>query len=395
MIDDSEQDRRTGPGVREAGAPHRPLALLEALQRQRARLDLAFTVGDMNDFTLDIRAGRVAGGPILKRLLGEPDDGDAFRIERMVEVLDEPTGRRLQGILADLEGEDLAVDVELVTAGHALIDAVRLVGRTDGGPGRTLSGIVVDQTERRRQEELLRRRAADLAAANRRLEQFTHIVCHDLKSPLRGVHHLAGFLREDLGAAASPQVLEHLGKLDRQVTKMSRMLDDLQAYVHLDRRVESIESVDLEALVMELGELVGVPEGFLLEVDAGPVRVATDRAALSLVLRNLLDNSLKHHDRSAGRLLVEVRPHRRGRLRFRVIDDGPGIERRYRKRVFELFRRLGESGQGSGMGLAFVRRGVERQGGRVWIEDAPESEAGRGVAFCFTWPLVGRGKTDG
>jgi signal transduction histidine kinase len=367
----------------------------EEEQDQRASLNLAFAIGGMNHFRVDVASGLIAGGPLVKRLLGEPDAGEAFRVERLLTRLDATTGRQLAQILTDLPRHDLAVDVELVVVDHAAIDAIRMVGRARTIPTPILAGIMVDETERRRSEELLRGRAADLAAANRQLEQFTHIVSHDLKSPLRGVHHLASFLREDLGDAASPQVLEHLDKLDRQVTKMSRMLDDLQTYVHVDRRAGKIETVDLEALGVELGELVGLPDGFTLDVDVEPVRVETDRTALSLVLRNLLDNSFKHHDRRSGMLRIEARPHGRGRQRFRVIDDGPGIVRRYRKRVFEPFHCLGGAGPGSGMGLAFVKRAVERQGGRVWIEDGPGADAGRGVAFCFTWPLVGCGKPDG
>ena len=239
------------------------------------------------------------------------------------------------------------------------------------------------------------RDAAAVDSAGRRFEQFTQIVSHDLKSPLRAISHLAVFLREDLAEAADPRVLERLDKLDRQVAKMSRMLDDLRAYVHPDRRAGGIEIVDLEALVAELGELVAVPGGFTLRVDVEPARIATDRAALSLVLRNLLDNSLKHHDRTVGALRIEARPQGKDRLRFSVIDDGPGIAQQDRERLLALFRDPGGAGQGLGMGLALVRRAVERQGGRVWAEDEPGFDAGRGIAFCFTWPLVGPRGTDG
>lgn len=244
-------------------------------------------------------------------------------------------------------------------------------------------------------DERGQRVAAAVDAAGRRLEQFAQIVSHDLKSPLRAIGHLALFLREDLAETADPRVLERLDKLDRQVARMSRMLDDLRAYVLPDRRAGGIERVDLEALVAELGELIGLPGGFTLRVDVEPAWVATDRAALSLVLRNLLDNSLKHHDRHAGTLRIEARPHGEDRLRFSVIDDGPGIARQDRQRLLEPCRYAGGVDRGSGMGLAFVRRAVARQGGRVWAEDAPGGEAGRGVAFCFTWPLVGCGGMDG
>lgn len=367
----------------------------EERQDQPANLDQALAIGGMCHFTLDLVAGRIAGGPLVRRLLGEPDCGDTFSITRLLDRLDERTGRQLAVVLANPQRPDDTVDLELVAANRGAIATFRLVGRIRANPMPILAGVMVDETTRRQEEGLVRRHASDHAAASRRLEQFTTIVSHDLKSPLRGVHHLARFLRVDLAEAASPQVLEHLDKLDRQVAKMSRMLDDLETYVHVDRTAGKIETVDLEALVEELGELVGLPDGFALDIDVEPRLVETDRAALSLVLRNLLDNSCKYHDRSSGTLRLDARPDGKAQLKFMVVDDGPGIPRHDRKRVFKQSHRLGGTKPGSGMGLALVKRAVKRQGGRIWIEDEPGGSANRGVAFCFTWPLVRRGKAVG
>ncbi len=363
-------------------------------QERPASLDQVLAIGGMSHFTLDLAAGRIAGGPLIKRLLGEPDCGDAFSVTRLLDGLDERTGRQLAAVLANPPRPDDTVDLELATADRGAIATFRLVGRIRADPMPILAGVLVDESVQRHEDGRVRRRASDRDAASQ-LEQFTTIVSHDLKSPLRGVHHLARFLRVDLADAASPQVLEHLDKLDRQVAKMSRMLDDLQAYVQVDRTAGKVETVDLEELGEELGELVGLPDDFTLDIDVEPLLVETDRAALSLVLRNLLDNGCKHHDRSAGTLRLEARPDGRGRLKFMVVDDGPGIPPCYRKRVFKQSQRLGGTEPGSGIGLALVKRAVKRQGGRIWIADAPAGSAERGVAFCFTWPLVRGGKADG
>ncbi len=367
----------------------------EERQDQRAHLDQALAAGDMSHFTLDLAAGCIAGGPLVERLLGEPDCSDTFSVARLFNALDDRTGRQLAAVLADPLRPDDTVDLELVVADPGAIEAFRLVGRIQAGPMPILAGVMVDETARRDEAGPARRRASDHAAANRQLEQFTEIVRHDLKAPLRGVRHLARFLRADLADAASPQVLGHLDKLDRQVARMSRMLDDIGAYVRVDGRGGKIETVDLQALGVELGELVGLPDDFTLDIDVEPLRVETDRAALSLVLRNLLDNSCKHHDRTAGTLRLEARPDGDGRLVFIVGDDGPGIPRGYRKRLFEQSGRPSDTAAGSGTGLALVKGAVQRQGGRIWIEDEPRGSAGRGVAFRFTWPLVRSGAPAG
>lgn len=363
------------------------LAIDQSLQQ--TSLDLAFAVGGMGYVAIDLAARRIDGGPLLERLLGAPDKSGGWPLDSLLRALEDGDAGRLRNMLETVQDGATPIDAELSLADHEDVVAIRLVGRLQRTPAAVLIGIVADITERRRSEDLLNRRAADLAAANRQLEQFTHLVSHDLKSPLRGVHHLASFLREDLGASASPAVLGHLDRLERQIAKMSRMLDDLQAYAHADRAAGRGEMVDIGALVVELAELLGVPDTIRLEVDATPSRVTTDRTALALVLRNLIDNAVKHHDRENGRIAVRARRDGRARLRVVVIDDGPGIAAKQRDAVFELFRSAGGKGAGSGMGLAFVRRAVLRHGGRIWIEDAPDgfAEPGRGVAFTFTWPL--------
>lgn len=361
----------------------------EQTAEEQANLELAFAIGGMSYVAIDIALGLIDGGPLLGKLLGEQPGEGGWPLDAFFAALEDADAERLRGLLGHSSGSELPIDEELALLEHEELLAIRLVGRLRQDKGPLLAGILADITERRRGEDLLNRRAADLAAANRQLEQFTHLVSHDLKSPLRGVHHIASFLREDLGAAAAPEVLQHLDRLERQIAKMSRMLDDLQAYAHADRTAGRGDTVDVAALVAELGELLGVPDGIRLEVDAEPSRITTDRTALALVLRNLVDNGVKHHDLETGRIIVRARREARGRMRFLVADDGPGIAPAQRKQVFELFRTTGGKGAGSGMGLAFVRRAVQRHGGRIWIEDAPAGLAapGRGVAFVFNWPL--------
>jgi len=379
------------PGLQPASADrsrHQRAPSQQTAQEQ-ANLELAFAIGGMSYVAIDIARGLIDGGPLLARLLGERPGEGGWPLDAFLAVLEDADADRLRGLFRHSDGPELAIDEELALLEHEDLLAVRLVGRLRHEEGPLLAGILADITERRRGEDLSNRRAADLAAVNRQLEQFTHLVSHDLKSPLRGVHHIASFLRDDLGDAASPEVLQHLDRLERQIAKMSRMLDDLQAYAHADRTAGRGEMVDIAALVVELGELLGVPDGIRLEVDAEPSRITTDRTALALVLRNLVDNGVKHHDGEAGRIIVRARREARGRMRFLVADDGPGIAPAQRKQVFELFRTTGGKGDGSGMGLAFVRRAVQRHGGRIWIEDAPAGLAapGRGVAFVFNWPL--------
>ena len=129
---------------------------------------------------------------------------------------------------------------------------------------------------------------------------------------------------------------------------------------------------------------LAVPPGFTVEVAANLPELVGRRVPLEQVFRNLLANAIKHHDRAEGRLRVSASTPRPGWVEFVVTDDGPGIAPEFHERVFQLFQTLKprDRVEGSGMGLALVRRLVDRQGGEVWIGAAE----GRGSAIHFTWP---------
>ena len=136
-------------------------------------------------------------------------------------------------------------------------------------------------------------------------------------------------------------------------------------------------------LVRSVVELLTPPAGFVVTVANGMPQLTTYKTPLELVFRNLIDNAIKHHDRAEGR--IEVSASNQGRLvEFTIRDDGPGIPAEYHDRIFRMFQTLKprDEVEGSGIGLAVVKKVVERQGGQVTVE----SHSGRGTAFRFTWP---------
>ncbi len=139
----------------------------------------------------------------------------------------------------------------------------------------------------------------------------------------------------------------------------------------------------MAALVAEVVELCSPPPGFAVDAAAPLPTLATARMPLRRVLLNLIANALKHHDRPAGKISVAVRGVPEF-YTFLVSDDGPGIPPRFHEKVFQMFQTLKprDTVEGSGMGLALVRKLVENAGGRIWIE----SPGNRGTTFLFTWP---------
>ncbi|MCB1884106.1 MAG: HAMP domain-containing histidine kinase [Geminicoccaceae bacterium] len=235
-------------------------------------------------------------------------------------------------------------------------------------------------------ENRVRERTADLSRLTADLEQFTYIVSHDLKSPLRGMRQLVKWLRADIEAGQTEEVADNLALLENRLGRMESLVTDLLEYARIGRSPDRAEAIDVKAAVEGVKRLIHLPEGFEVAVGALP-EVHSQRAPLETVFRNLMTNAIKHHDRGAGQ--IEVAGRRvGGYAEFTVRDDGPGIDPRYRDEVFKIFRRLvsRDSVEGSGVGLSVVKRLVELHGGTIAFEDPPE---GRGALVRFTWPAVG------
>jgi signal transduction histidine kinase len=238
----------------------------------------------------------------------------------------------------------------------------------------------------RAHEEALRAERADLAAKNAELERFTYTVSHDLKSPLVTVLGFAGLAGTDLAAGNSARVRQDLGRIVAAADRMHHLLDDLLELSRVGRVVNPPEDVPLAELAHEAVELVrGRIESRGVAVDIAPDLpvVRADRRRLLEVLQNLLENAVKFAgERPEPRVEIAVRQDGDETVFF-VRDNGRGIEPRFLERVFELFEKLDPGADGTGVGLALVRRIVEAHGGRVWAEsDGP----GRGATFCFTLP---------
>ena len=254
----------------------------------------------------------------------------------------------------------------------------------DRGPGsQKLVGACVDVTGEREREAAVAALNAKLVEANQDLDEFVRIMSHDLRSPLRGIRSLIGFVEDDHSQDIPAQARVHLAAMNRRAVRMEQLLDDLLAYAKAGTDVTHLTEVDPVELIEGVFEVVDCPAGIELRVESDVGPVVVDDIALLICVRNLVDNAIKHHDKQAG--TVTVRFQRvDGSLSISVVDDGPGIPEKYQDRIFEPFRTLQSRDrvEGSGIGLAIVRRTVAQAGGTVDVE----SEPGRGSTFTLRWP---------
>lgn len=241
---------------------------------------------------------------------------------------------------------------------------------------------LLNETLERRVEE----RTAELTQINRELDEFAYVASHDLKAPLRVLDNLSSWIEQDAGHLLPPASREHLAKLQARIQRMTKLLDDLLAYSRAGRLRHPLERVEMNALILDIVDILAPPPGFTVTLaETLPVFVA-ERVPLEMALRNLIENSIKHHNNpSAGRVVVSVHAEDNW-MHFSVKDNGPGIDPRFHKRIFDIFQTLKphDQGDGSGVGLTVVKKLVEMRGGTVQVE----SNVGEGCTIHFTWPRL-------
>jgi PAS domain S-box-containing protein len=261
-------------------------------------------------------------------------------------------------------------------------------------------GSVIDITERKKVEDAMRQlnqelerrvqeRTVDLLEANKELESFSYSVSHDLRAPLRHVTGFAQLLEKRAGPNLDNTSRGYVKTIVEAARQGGKMVDDLLEFSRMGRAELRKGRVPLHELVTEVQrELALEAEGRKVEWRVGALpEVQADPALLRLVLKNLMSNALKY-TRPRATALIEIGSREEaGEVHVWVKDNGVGFDMQYMDKLFGVFQRLhtAEQFEGTGIGLANVRRIVGRHGGRTWAEGHLEE----GATFHFTLPAVG------
>jgi signal transduction histidine kinase len=237
-------------------------------------------------------------------------------------------------------------------------------------------------------EKRVRERTAELEAANDELEAFCSSAAHDLRTPLRAITGFTEVLLDERAAHVTPDGRRYVGSIQTGSSQMSRLIEDLLAFSRVGRQDLARREVALgpicQSVLAEAGSDT-VPRGIKIAVDTLP-EVFADPALVRIVFVNLISNALKY-SRGRDPAMVEIgtaTPTDEGNSVVYVRDNGVGFDMRDADKLFGVFQRLHHAREfeGTGVGLATVRRIIERHGGRIWAKSAP----GEGSTFCFTLP---------
>lgn len=269
----------------------------------------------------------------------------------------------------------LSAEVQAISASEDLSRKVTLDGRDELGTLESKINLFLSA---------LQRSTGKLKAANQELQDFAYVVSHDLKAPLRGIATLSGWISSDHRESLDEDGREKLDLLLVRVRRMNDLIDGILKYSRVGRSREETVPVDCNALLAETVDILAPGENFTVKVQENLPTVVTDRTKLGEVFQNLISNAIKYIDKPHGE--IEVGCESDGDAwRFRVSDNGPGIDEKYHEKVFQIFQTLGpkDTPGSTGVGLAVVKKIVDQMGGEIWIE----SESGKGTTFFFTVPF--------
>jgi len=260
------------------------------------------------------------------------------------------------------------------------------VGEMHPDDTRMFVGTIRDISERKEHERRINDYVRMLQKSNQELDEFAYIASHDLKEPLRGLSNNAIFLKEDLGETMDEAGIRRLDRICLLASRMEQLVNDLLYFSRLGRQELAVQETDLNAVIAEVEEMIETTphedEVRIILPEPLPV-IICDRPRIAELFRNLIVNAIKYNDKPEKRIEIGCRPGEDGHPVFHVRDNGIGIDPRFHEDIFRIFRRLNneeDAARGTGSGLTFVRKIVERHGGTIWLESQP----GMGATFYFT-----------
>ena len=242
----------------------------------------------------------------------------------------------------------------------------------------TIEENITKKKELEQQREFLMKH---LEKSNKELEDYAAIVSHDLKSPLRSIHSLISWIKEDNDKELNDQTTQYLSMIEGKVEKMDHLIEGILTIAKIDKTNIVSKKVNTHVVIQNIIDIIHIPEHISISIiDTLPI-IYADQFRIQQLFQNLIDNAVNYIDKPKG--LIEISCFEKTRsYTFSVKDNGPGIAKRNQEKIFEIFQSLAKSDKSTGLGLSIVKKIVDMYNGKVWIE----SELGGGTTFFIQLP---------
>jgi two-component system sensor kinase FixL len=300
-----------------------------------------------------------------------------------------------KGVMAEIrEGRRvLRLETQRLAKSGERIDVLVTLSPIRDASGATIgvSTMMHDIRARKRADEEIKRHIQALKRSNQELDDFAYIASHDLKEPLRGLTNNAMFLKEDFADRLDETTIRHLDRMTYLCQRLEKLVDDLLYFSRLGRQELATQKTDLNEVIKDIRLMMETnlrEANATLEIAKPLPTITCDLPRVTEVFRNLIANAIKYNN--SAQKIIEIgcekpQPGSNDNQApvFYVRDNGIGIPEQFYNDIFRIFKRLNDESdvtKGTGVGLTFVRKIVERHGGRIWLD----SKVGQGTTFYFT-----------
>jgi signal transduction histidine kinase len=302
------------------------------------------------------------------------------------------------GIVKALETKSITVTEEVLVKENNRPIQVTTIPFQDSSGEWLVAEVNVDISERKKAEEemesmnrKLQATVEELTQSNNELQEFVHVASHDLKTPLRAIGILANWILTDYGDKFDESGRERVKLLVGRAKRIDELINGLLQYFRVGHTRGKYEEVDLNIVLSEVIREIAPPENIEITIQSELPTVIGEQRRMVQIFQNLLNNAIKYIEKPRGEIKVGC-VEEDGFWKFSVCDNGSGIEQKYFGKLFKVFQKLEshDESEGTGIGLAIVKKIVELYGGRVWVESRPRE----GSTFFFTLPKKEMGVKD-
>ncbi|WP_431126031.1 PAS domain S-box protein [Flagellimonas flava] len=240
-------------------------------------------------------------------------------------------------------------------------------------------GIHLDITDQKNLELQKENLLHELEASNKGLQEYAHIVSHDLKSPLRSVSALATWLYDDYKDTLDENGRYNLKMMQEKIEGMDKLISGILKYSTVNNDVLDSTTVDVNEVIQEIKEIIYIPEHVSIKAKQTLPTIKADKTKIHQLFQNFLSNAVVNIDKEDGLVEIDYKEHST-HWEFSIKDNGVGIPEEYHEKIFQIFQSIGNKERSTGIGLSIVKKIIDRYKGKVWLQ----SEIGKGTTFFFT-----------
>lgn len=375
---------------------------VEKLQQERRSLQVserklreAQEIAQMGHWELDLQTDHLYWSDEIYRLFGLKPQATEATLEAFFENIHSEDRDSVRQTYRESLAKNMsyAIDYRLQLKDGTIkyVHERRQTQFDDDGRPLYSAGTVQDITERKQAEEERESLIAQLQDKTAEQESFIYTVSHDLKTPLVTISGFLGLVEKAFASGDEAEFKSNIVVISNAVKRMKQLLDEVLELSRIGVKKNPTENINLGWLIQKAIENVSgriEAAGATIELESDFPEITAAPKDLLHVMENLIDNAIKFSSSAAGRAVVSIGARRgEGEWICYVKDNGIGIDPSYRPKLFKLFEKLDSSSDGTGVGLAIVKRIVEMNGGKIWVES---EGLGCGSTFCFSLPEKGQ-----